>query len=289
MIKTVLVPAPGDGTDIGCFAAALNVARTFAAHIDVLHVRGDPIQLAVSMMSEPGGGVLIEGVVAQLEQDAAQHETATRKVFDDFCAREKLQLFDAPPADGSATASAQWDVVTGNDVLTIATFGRTADLIVVGRSIDRDPANRSRLEAALLETGRPLLIPGHGATSDIVGGTVAIAWKDTAQAARAVAAAMPLLARAKEIVVMTVAEREEPEKGTDRLVRNLAWHGLRANKRIVHPTDQDAAETLLSAAAEEAGLLVMGGYGHSRVREWIFGGFTQRVLQDAPLPVLLAH
>jgi nucleotide-binding universal stress UspA family protein len=289
MIKTVLVPAPGDGTEIGCLTAALNIARAFAAHIDVLHVRIDPVQLAVSMMAEPGGGLLIEGVVAQLEQDAAQHEAATRQVFENFCAREKLQLFDAPPSDGSATASAQWHVVTGDDAGKIATFGRAADLIVAGRSVDRDSANRSRPEAALLETGRPLLIPGHAATSDIIGGTVAIGWKDTPQAARAVAGAMPLLARANEIVVMTVAEREEPEDSTDRLVRNLAWHGLRAGKRILRPAGQDAAETLLSAAAEQAALLVMGGYGHSRVREWIFGGFTQRVLEDAPLPVLLAH
>jgi hypothetical protein len=120
MIKTVLVPAPGDGAEIGCLTAALNIAQGFAAHIDVLRVRIDPVQLAVSMMAEPGGGLLIEGVVAQLEQDAAQHEAATRQVFEDFCAREKLQLLDAPPADGSATASAQWHVVTGNDAGTIA-------------------------------------------------------------------------------------------------------------------------------------------------------------------------
>ena len=88
---------------------------------------------------------------------------------------------------------------------------------------------------------------------------------------------------------MTVAEGDEPEESADRLVRNLAWHGLRTSKQILHPGDRSAVETLLAAAQEVASLLVMGGYGHSRVREWIFGGFTQRVLEDAPLPVLLAH
>ena len=73
------------------------------------------------------------------------------------------------------------------------------------------------------------------------------------------------------------------------LVRNLAWHGVRASKQILHPGDENAAQTLLSAAQERAGLLVMGGYGHSRIREWVFGGFTQRVLENAPLHILLAH
>ena len=109
------------------------------------------------------------------------------------------------------------------------------------------------------------------------------------QAARAVAAAMPFLVRAKEIVILTVAEGEQPDKSVDRLMRNLAWHGVRASKRILHPVARNAAETLLAAAQEAAGLLVMGGYGHSRVREWVFGGFTEHVLTDAPLPVLLAH
>jgi nucleotide-binding universal stress UspA family protein len=288
MIKTILVPASGDASDTGCLDAALTVARAFAAHIDVLHVRIDPVDVAIALTSEPSGAPLIEEMIAQLEQDAAQREAATRRVFEDFCAREKLPVLDAPTSDGSA-ASAQWHVETGDETGTIVAFGRAADLIVAGRGIDHSVINRSVLEAALLETGRPLLIPGRQPTSDMIGGTVAIAWKATPQAARAIAASMPLLSRAKEIVIMTVAEGDEPEESADRLVRNLAWHGLRASGRILHPGDRSAVETLLAAAQDGASLLVMGGYGHSRVREWVFGGFTQRVLEDAPLPVLLAH
>ena len=287
MIKTVLVPAPGDGSDPGCLAAALSIARAFAAHIDVLHVRTDPVQLALSMTSEPGGVVLIEQLVAQLEQDAAQYEAAAQQMFEDFCAREKVAVLDTPTA-GPAIASVQSHVETGDDAGTIAAFGRAADLIVTGRGINHDVTKRSILESVLFETGRPLSIPSRRASSDIVGGTVAIGWKDTPQTARAVAAAMPLLARAKEIGDDDGREGG-CEESADRLLRNLAWHGLCANRRLLRPAGEDAAETLLSAATEQAGLLVMGGYGHSRVREWVFGGFTQRVIEDAPLPVLLAH
>ena len=92
MIKTILVPASGDASDTGCLDAALTVARAFAAHIDVLHVRIDPVDVAIALTSEPSGAPLIEGMIAQLEQDAAQREAATRRVFEDFCARARSFL-----------------------------------------------------------------------------------------------------------------------------------------------------------------------------------------------------
>jgi nucleotide-binding universal stress UspA family protein len=122
---------------------------------------------------------------------------------------------------------------------------------------------------------------------------IAIAWKPTPQAARAVAGAMPLLVRAKEVVVITVAEEaaERPGERDDpeRLARSLAWHGITATTLRLTPGPEGSAATLLASAAGRADLLVIGGYGHSRLREWVFGGFTQLVLADAPLPVLIAH
>ena len=288
MIKTILVPVSGDAGDAECFDAALIVARAFAAHIDALHVRVDPVDIALAATSEPGGAPLIEELIARLEQNAVEREAAALRAFEEFCSREKLRVVYRPDADGSA-ASAQFHIATGDETGALAAFGQAADLIVAGRVGARGAGNRSLLEAALLETGRPLLITGGRPKPAIVGGVAAIAWKPTPQAARAVAAAMPFLARASEIVIMTVAEEEEPDESAGRLARNLAWHGLRAGTRVLRPGDRGAPETLLAAAQETAGLLVMGGYGHSRLREWVFGGFTDRVLEEAPLPVLLAH
>ena len=286
MIKTILVPATGNETDVLSFSTAQQVAVQFAAHIDVLHVRLDPIEVAVNMATEPGGGVLLEGVIEQLEQDAALREEKSRRLFDDFRARQKLPLADTPTPQ--PMASGQWHMETGDEARFMTAYGLAADLIVAGRGDAGGVTARSVLEAALLETGRPLLIPGGAGPAALFGGTVAIGWKPTPQAARAVAAAMPFLARAKEVIVLAV-EEDSASADTDRLVRSLAWHGLRVTARLLVPDGRDAADILLSAAADQAGLLVMGGYGHSRVREWVFGGFTQRVLADAPLPVLLAH
>ena len=167
-------------------------------------------------------------------------------------------------------------------------YGLAADLIVAPRGGD-EVLSRSVLEAVLLETGRPLLIPAAipiPATFE----RIAIAWKATPQSARAVALAMPFLARAKEVVAMTVEEQsEERTDESERLVRNLAWHGLAARIERLAPGAEGAAATLLAAARDSADLLVMGGYGHNRLREWVFGGFTQQVLVDAALPVLIAH
>ena len=141
MIKTILVPSSGDASDAGCFDTALTIARAFASHIDVLHVKVDPIDVAFATTAEPGGVVLIGDLVAQLEQDAVRREAAARQVFQDFCTREKLQTLTGPDA-GVTGASAQWHVETGDGAGITASFGRAADLIVVGRGADREVTNQ---------------------------------------------------------------------------------------------------------------------------------------------------
>src|SRR5205823_4705083 len=106
----------------------------------------------------------------------------------------------------------------------------------------------------------------------------------------AVTAASPFLQIAKQIVIMTVAEDNSAlEHEAERLMAGLRWHGVPVTMRHLHPDGHNAADNLLSAAREHSSLLVMGGYGHSRLREWIFGGFTQHVLRGADVPVLMAH
>lgn len=171
----------------------------------------------------------------------------------------------------------------------MATYGMTADLIVAARGLPGDDAvARSTLEALLLETGRALLIPSTAEPFPTVAERVAIAWKPTPQASRAVALAMPFLRRAKEIVILTVEEGKEGRDDSERLVDYLGWHGVKASARRLSAGPHGAAETLLVASAA-TDLLIMGGYGHTRLREWVFGGFTQRLLASAPVPVLMAH
>jgi nucleotide-binding universal stress UspA family protein len=288
MIKTILVAATGSDSDAANFAAALAIARPLGAHLDVLHVRLDVVGVAVAMSTDAGGGALTGGFIEQLERDAREREAKARGTFTRFCASAGLVATTAPASDNAAMPSAEWHIETGAEPRWMATYGVAADLIVAPRATGEDVVARSILETVLLESGRPLVIPAASAMPANFE-RIAIAWKPTPQAARAVAAAMPFLARAKEVVVITVEEQPAEHHEADRLVRNLAWHGIAATTALLKPEPEGAGATLLAGAAHRADLLVMGGYGHSRLREWVFGGFTQHVLVDAPLPVLMAQ
>lgn len=286
MIKTILVPMTGNAADMTATGAALDVARLFSAHLDFLHVRMDPGEVAAALASDVAGGMVSVSLIESLEAEAKQREDRAQKSFQDFCAREQLPVGMAP--QDPQGVSARWHREIGSEPAWIGEYGRTSDLLVVGRQANDQGATRDILEAALLDTGRPLLIPG---TTPLSPQTIAIAWKSTREAARAVTAAEPFLAKAKRIVVLTVAEddRMDRESGA-RLFATLHRHNAATEARHLPLGSRGSAETLLAAATEAgAGLLVMGGYSHSRVRELIFGGVTAHVLRGAALPVLMAH
>jgi nucleotide-binding universal stress UspA family protein len=287
MIRTILVPATGTTADASVFATALTTARLFGGHLDFLHVHADPREIAVALASSMGGGMASSvSMIERFEAEAQQREDKAQSLFWTFCERERVAV-GKPPSD-PLMVSAQWHRVVGNEAAWIREYGRTSDLVVVGHSANEQGTTPEILETALLDTGRPLLIPG---SKPLLAETVVIAWKSTREAARAVTAATPILAKAKRIVIVTVAEddRMDRESGA-RLFAALQRHNTATEARHVQPGSHSTAETLLATAAElSAGLLVMGGYSHGRVRELIFGGVTAHVLRRAPLPVLMAH
>jgi nucleotide-binding universal stress UspA family protein len=286
MMKTILVPATGSDRDNAVFGSALTVARAFAAHLEFLHVRPDAAATAVAMASDGGGATMVGGLINRLEEEASQREEKAKQLFESFCQREGLALRDMPPDPPGP--SAQWCREIGAEPYWVAEYGRAADLLVIGRPGRDEGVSLDTVEAALIESGRPLLIPPAVPLTTLPE-TIAIAWKATPQAARALTAASPFLSMAKQIVVLTVAEGQRAhEEEADRLMAGLQWQGVPVSVRHLRP-QHGAADTLLAAAAEHAALVVMGGYGHSRLREWIFGGFTLRVLRGADVPVLMAH
>jgi len=287
MIKTILVPATGSDDDIPVFASALAVARRFDAHLEFLHVRPDAAAVAVSMASDGGGATMVGSLIARLEEEADQRENKANQQFQSFCQEKALALCDAPPAPPSP--SARWLRQIGAEPYWIAEYGRVADLLVIGRPSTDGGFSLETIEAALVDSGRPLLIPPAAPLATLPE-TVVIAWKATREAARAVTAALPFLQIAKQIVIITVAEDQRaPGEDADRLMAGLRWHGVPISVRHLPADGQSPAETLLTAAREHAALLVMGGYGHSRLREWIFGGFTLHALRGCEVPVLMAH
>ena len=264
--------------------SGLAVAGAFEAHIDFLHVRVDAGAMAATM-ALGGSGAMITGLVDRMEREADQREEKAKQLFQRFCAREGLPTDERSPAQPGP--SAQWVRQIGDEPYRVAEYGRAADLLVIGRQADGDSLDS--IEGALLESGRPVLIPPSASIAALPE-TIVIAWKAAPEAARAVTGAMPFLAMVKQILVLTVAEEQgvADEEGA-RLATNLLRHGFQASARHLQPDARGAAETLLAAAGEHSALVVMGAYGHSRLREWIFGGFTQHVLRGAKVPVLMMH
>jgi nucleotide-binding universal stress UspA family protein len=287
MIKTILVPATGNQTDDAVFTSALAAARVFNAHLDFLHVRVDAAAMVAAMATDGSGAAMVSGLIERIEEEATQRENTAGQLFQRFCERERLAIEDTPAGRQSPTA--QWLRQTGDEAYWVREYGRAADLLVVGRPADDEGVSLDTIEAALVGSGRPVLVvPAAPLVS--LPETIVIAWKAAPEAARAVTAAMPFLSKAKQILIVTVAEEEglSDEEGA-RLMTSLAWHGLNASARHLRPDRVGAADTLLAAAAEQSALVVMGAYGHSRLREWIFGGFTEHVLRGAAVPVLMMH
>ena len=287
MIKTILVAATGNQADDVVFTSALAAARAFNAHLDFLHVRVDAGTVAAAMATDGSGAAMVSGLVERIDEEATRREDAARQLFQRFCERERLAIEDTPA--GRQNPTAQWLRQTGDEAYWVREYGRAAALLVVGHPADDQGISIDTIEAALVGTGRPVLVvPATPLVS--LPETIVIAWKAAPEAARAVTAAMPLLSKAKQILIVTVAEEEglSDEEGA-RLMTALGWHGLNASTRHLRPDRLGAADTLLAAAAEQSALVVMGAYGHSRLREWIFGGFTEHVLRGAAVPVLMMH
>ncbi len=287
MIKTILVPATGNQADDAVFASALAAARPFAAHLGFLHIRVDAAAIVAAMATDGSGAAMVSGLVERMDEEASRREDAARQLFQRFCERERLAIEDTPAGQQSPTA--QWLRQSGDEAYWFREYGRAADLLVIGHPADDQGVSIDTIEAALVGSGRPVLIvPATPLVS--LPETVVIAWKAAPEAARAVTAAMPFLSKAKRVLIVTVAEEQGlSDVEAARLMTTLGWHGLNASTRHLQPDRLGAADTLLAAAAEEKALVVMGAYGHNRMREWIFGGFTEHVLRGAVVPLLMMH
>ncbi len=288
MFKYIVLPCTGGASDAQVFATALAVARQFGSHLAFLHVRPDVRQeIAALAAAEIGVVSGVGDTMERMERDADRREHGAERLWRELCQREAIAVRDGPPFDG---VSAEWIAEVGVPAAWVAEHGRAADLIVAGRGREGGGIALDVLEAALMDTGRPVLIAPPTAPAS-VGRIVTIAWKDARQAAGAVAAALPFIAQAQRVVILSIDEDDEPDdRSAERLQRVLRWHNPNVLMHRLVRERGSAAEVLLAAAAGAGSdLLVMGGYSHTRLREAMFGGFTRHVLERAELPVLMAH
>lgn len=287
MIRTILVPLAGDGAGtVDALEAAGGIARGFGAHLVCLHVRTDGTAYVAAL----GGGMLAsipaEELAGMIDRDGDRRCQAARRQFDDFCGRRNIPVTSrAGAARDGLSAELLFDY--GDPADALAGAGRVSDLIVMRRPDDTGLPH-GMLHAALFETGRPLLLAGPQPT--VTYDRIAIGWTPGREAARAVAAAAPLIERAKAIEVICVDADAGRRQDAMRLVDSLRWRGLPAAIRlVVGDGDGDGPALLDAVRGSGSDLLVMGGFGHNRFRQFVLGGVSRHVLQHGDCAVLMAH
>ena len=268
-----------DATPDRAIRAGVALAKRFGGGLTLLTMRVDIPQF---------GNVLANALIdldRQGELEEARSAATAR--LEALCAQVAAETFGEPLRVETRCAS----LYEVGDA--VAEAARTHDLCLTpqGGAVEGD---RSLAEAVLFGSGRPVLLypddqeiaPGSGI------GKVAIAWDGSARAARAVADALPLLARASEVrVFVALGEKPQAKSGTaSDLLRHLEAHGVSAFADE-QPSNGQSIGALLAnyVRTERVDLLVMGGFGHARIRQFVLGGATDAVLKVPPCPVLISH
>lgn len=288
-MKSILVTASGGEIDSVVFATALAAARPFGAHLEVFHLRVDFAEAArhTPHVAFARGAGLRHALRELREEDEARSAAAHRR-FEAFCAQSGIPLATAPGEYGGVSASLCEQ--GGEAAEQLARLARHNDMAVLGRHTRADGLPADFIDQILLRSGRPILVAPALRPATLTG-TVMVCWKETPEAARALAAAMPLLTKADRVVVANVPESADASADAmSDVARHLAWHGIDAEVRRVAADGRSPGE-LLSATARDCGadLVVMGAYGHSRTHQLFFGGCTQHFLEHTAHAVLFMH
>lgn len=268
-------------------ACALKVAGAHGASVHAVHAV-EPLYLGAYVSPESAMAA------AQLGQDAERERTAT--------ARELVQK-----AASASSMQIGFQSPGGDPIEVMIARSRLADLVVMGQPVNGDERGPSKRIASqlLFGAGCPVLFVPAAGSIDEIGTRVLVAWSPTRESTRALRDAMPILKRAAKVEVLRFGSNPpgEPEP-LDAVAGYLAAHGVVATclvrpmreitfgERMLTPTVVDAsiAELLLSHAADtDANLIVMGGYGHTRIHELVLGGVTRTILTSMTAPVLMSH
>jgi len=278
--KNLLLVLDADESSRERISYAAAIAARFDAHLVGLY-------LTVSSLTRDEYALLDIGILdISFFSDPAKSRAETEKtraLFEEVTARRGV--------------SAEWRTASGYPAGMAAMHGRYADLIVIGQLDAYDSQAgllRARPEEVTMLAGRPVLVVPFAGHYERLGTSVLVGWDASREAARAVRDAMPLLARAEAVTVLTIDAEQSPFghgeiPGAD-IALYLARHGVKAEVDRTVSAGIGIGNTLLSRAADYgADLLVMGAYGHSRVRELMLGGATRTVLQSMTRPVLMSH
>ncbi len=284
-IRKVLLPLTGTAAGEAAMTTALMVARRWNAHVTALHVRVDSRDVA-PLAGEGLSGAMIEEMMSATEKESSQRAQAVRGMFERFVASHGVAVAEARAALDHPTAS--FAAVTGREEDIVAQQARLADLTIVPHpESGEDVSSSDALHAVLFDSGRPVMVAPHRATTTI-GTRVCLAWNGTAESASSVLAAMPWMQKAEAVRILSAEGYQRRGPGAPDLKDYLALHGVNPDIVMFKSVSGSVGAGLLAAAKEfDCDLLSMGAYSHSRLRQLILGGVTRHVLENANLPVMM--
>lgn len=271
-MKTILLHIQNEGDLTARIENGLSLARAASAHLTCL--RATPVEAYVAM--DIFGGVFVMSDV--MEALDKQEKSVRAKV-------------EAELANEDVT----WDFtqVTGSVVNRLAGSGALADLIVTAREMDEGKASGASLGMLgdLLHRARtPLFVAGTALAPCDPTKTALIAWDGSFEAANAVRSSIGLLRLASAVRVVRVEEPKDSNFPDTRLLEYLSRHGIHAKQTVVPMEGDDIAATIVGHAEKlEASYIVLGGYNHSRLGEYLFGGVTRRLLSESPIGIVIAR
>jgi nucleotide-binding universal stress UspA family protein len=277
MIKDVIVSlSVGDGVTDKAGPYAVSVAEAFEAHVLGVGVVYDPVIPGAVL-----GGIPPEFIDSQ------------RREADGF-ARTSLAQFE----QAAKRAGVSYETLTASDSIggaadRMTRLARRFDLAVIGQAEpDRTAIEETIAEGVLFGAGRPVIVVPFIQKKGLDLDHVMVCWDGGQAAARAIGDAMPFLKKARQVEVVIVGNdpgKKDEMPGAD-LGKHLARQGLKVDVKRLTAPDLDVTNTLLSYAADSgATFMVMGGYGHSRLREFVLGGATRGMLSSMTVPTLMSH
>ena len=272
--KTILVHLDGHARNAQTLRLACDVAGRFEAHLAALYALEQPL-FAAAM--DPGAAAAL---TFQVELD--QHMQAK--------AREMVKT-----AEQQSGRAIEWRTVSGNALNSVIMHARHADLLVMTQAdrAEKLGVDPSFAASVVVGAGRPVLMVPYAGEFNSCGVSVLVAWSGTRESARAVADALPLMKKAREINVVSFNPKGEAGWGEVPGADVALWltrHGVRVNVRQQKSDEVDVGNQILSLASDlESDLIVMGAYGHSRTFEFVLGGVTRTLLESMTVPVLMSH
>ena len=276
-VKTILLHVQNDKSFNDRLETALSLARACEANLSCLHVT--PIEAYVAFDSF-GGVFVMNDVVRSIDEEAL-------RLRDEL--QEKFRTEEVP-----------WDYTetTANIAAQLISRAALADLVVTGRDphqADFAGPTIGLLGELLHRSRTPLFIPADGDAPPDVTGAALIAWDGSYEAANAVRSSIGLLKIASEVRILQIREKTDETFPGTKLLEYLSRHGIHGELLVEEAPSRGGAQHFVSGAliahaqAMKAGYLVMGGYNHSRVTEYVFGGVTRALLASSPVPLVIAH